>query len=128
MTRRISALALLAVTIPVGLLWRHLPLPLFLWKYGGSVLWTLALYLTLVVLLPRVTPAAISLLAAIISINVELSRLLHNPALESFRQTLPGRLLLGRYFSMHDIAAYWLAIAALCLFDNALSTRTTKRT
>jgi len=56
MTRRTTALVLLAVTIPLGLLWRHLPLPLFIWKYGGSTLWTIALYLTLVVLLPRVAP------------------------------------------------------------------------
>jgi hypothetical protein len=30
--------------------------------------------------------------------------------MDAFRHTLPGVLLLGRYFSVRDIAAYWIAI------------------
>ncbi len=117
MSRRTSAILIVAVTIPTGILWRHLPLPFFAWKYGGSALWTIALYCFVVALAPRLRPAAVALISVLLSALVELSRLVDQPALNAFRQTLAGRLILGRYFSLRDIAAYWITIAALYLLD-----------
>jgi hypothetical protein len=116
-TRRATSCLLLLITIPVGLIWRMLPLPFFAWKYGGSALWTVALYAFIATLLPRLRAATVALVSALLALLVELSRLLHQPALNTFRQTLAGKLLLGRFFSLKDIAAYWITIAALFLLD-----------
>ena len=121
MTRRAQSIAILAVTIPTGILWRHLPLPFFAWKYGGSVLWTVVLYGFVAALAPRLRPAAVALISALLALLVELSRLVHQPTLNTFRDTLAGKLLLGRFFSLKDIAAYWIAIAALFLIDRNIS-------
>jgi hypothetical protein len=39
------------------------------------------------------------------------------PWLDAFRLTLPGVILLGRYFSIRDIVAYWIAIALGAIID-----------
>jgi hypothetical protein len=119
MSRRVQAIATVLITIPVGIGWRMLPLhlPLFAWKYGGSVLWTVALYWTIAALLPRLRPAGVAAISAVLALLVEFSRLVNQPTLDAFRQTLAGKLILGRYFSPKDIAAYWLAIAVLFLID-----------
>jgi hypothetical protein len=120
MTRRLTALTLLCLTILLGLAWRTLPLHLspFFFKYGGSALWAIALYWLLASLFPKLTPAPLAILSAITTALLELSRLYHLPALDAFRLTLAGRLLLGRFFSPKNIAAYWLAIAAAALLDH----------
>jgi hypothetical protein len=46
--------------------------------------------------------------------------LYHSPELDAFRLTLPGILLLGRFFSAWDILAYWSAIAAGVLLDRRI--------
>ena len=122
MTRRLHAILFVAVTIPVGIAWRMAPLhlPFFAWKYGGSVLWTFALYGCVVAVLPRLRPGGLALLTALLALLVELSRLVHQPLLNAFRGTLAGKLILGRIFSFKDIAAYWLAVALLFCFDRSL--------
>ncbi|HXB62233.1 MAG TPA: DUF2809 domain-containing protein [Acidobacteriaceae bacterium] len=122
-TRRTSAILIVLVTIPLGLLWRHLPLPFFAWKYGGSALWTIALYWSVAALAPQLRSAAVALISVLLSALVELSRLVNQPVLNAFRQTLAGRLILGRYFSLRDIAAYWITIALLFCIDQNMSAR-----
>ena len=124
--RRLTTLTLLLLTIPLGLAWRMAPLHLspFLFKYGGSVLWAIALYFFLAALLPKLTPARLAPIAALASALVEFSRLWHTHATDAFRLTLAGRILLGRFFSPKNIAAYWLAIAVVSLLDHLLSSRT----
>jgi len=126
MTRRRTAGLLLAVTIPTGILWRMAPWPYLLWKYGGSILWTVALYLALILLFPRMRPAAAALTGAVIALAVELSRLLHTPAYDAFKASLSGRLLIGRFFSIYDIAAYWVALLALFCIDTTVQQRRTR--
>jgi len=120
-SRRVASCLLILITIPVGLIWRTLRLPFFAWKYGGSVLWTVVLYGFVAALAPRLRPAAVALISALLALLVELSRLVHQPTLNTFRDTLAGKLLLGRFFSLKDIAAYWIAIAALFLIDRNIS-------
>lgn len=117
--RGFTAAAIAVVLIPVGVAWRMAPLhlPPFLYKYGGSVLWAAMVYWIVAALLPRLRPVTLGALAGSLTAVVELSRLYHAPALDAFRLTLAGKLILGRFFSFYDIAAYWLAIAVAAAID-----------
>ena len=123
--RRTLYALLLVVTIPLGLAWRLAPLGLspFFFKYGGSVLWAVALYWFLGVCLPRLSRIALGFLAAVVAAALEFSRLWHIAATDAFRVTLAGRILLGRYFSLKNIAAYWLAIGLTALLDEWVTRR-----
>jgi hypothetical protein len=113
------SVALVAVTIAAGLAIRFAPLglPHFLAKYGGSALWALMIYWIVSTILPTRRVAAVALFAAVIATAVEFGKLVHFPALDAFRLTLPGILLLGRLFSVWDIAAYCFAIFLGALID-----------
>lgn len=115
-------LGLMFLTVIAGLAIRFAPLglPHFVVKYGGSMLWAMMIYWIVSSLFParRFLPAA--LLAGVIATAVEFGKLCHTPALDAFRLTLPGILLLGRFFSVWDIVAYWLAIAIGAFIDMGL--------
>jgi hypothetical protein len=113
---------LLFVTIAGGLLIRFGPLglPRFVVKYGGSVLWALMIYWIVSTLLPWWRVAAIALLAGTLATSVEFLKLYHVPWLDSFRLTVPGILLLGRFFSVRDIVAYWLAMTFGAVLDRCI--------
>lgn len=102
------SLSLIVATPSTGLILRlvHLGLPSFVVKYGGSVLWALMLYwiATSVLATWRLVPVAV--LTGLLATSIEFFKLYHAPGLDIFRQTLPGTLLLGRFFSGRDIAAY----------------------
>jgi hypothetical protein len=118
--RTLIATTLTIAAAILGILWRLAPLhlPRFAYKYGGSALWAIALYWLIATLLPRRKPLQVALIAALLAAALELSRLYHLPALDAFRLTLLGKLLLGRFFSPKNIAAYWLAILAAALLDH----------
>lgn len=128
MHRSITALALLLITIPIGLAVRLLPLglPWFLYKYLGSILWAIALYWFLAALLPKLRPPAIAFIAILIAILLELSRLVPIAPIDAFRLTFAGKILLGRFFSVKNIAAYIFAIALIAALDSSLALRQTK--
>ena len=125
MRRSLSTLVLLLLTIPIGLAVRLLPLhlPWFLYKYLGSALWAIALYWFLAALLPKLRPQALAALATIIATLLELSRLIPIAPIDAFRLTFAGQILLGRYFSLKNIAAYLLAIALAATLDLYLTAR-----
>jgi hypothetical protein len=81
------------------------------------MLWALLIYWITSTLLPRVRLLAVATVAVSVTAAVELSKLHHSPALDAFRRTLPGVLLLGRIFSWWDILAYWLAISCGVFID-----------
>jgi hypothetical protein len=95
--RRLLCLVLAILTIAAGLLLRLVPLGLSLsiYKYGGSALWAVMVYWLVALAFPKLSPLKIAFLAALIAASVEFFRLYHTPALDSFRLTLAGRLLLG---------------------------------
>jgi hypothetical protein len=101
-------LALMAVTIAAGLMIRFAPLglPSFIVKYGGSTM-----------CLPSWRLLTVALLTGTLTTAVEFVKLYHSPILDTFRLTLPGIVLLGRFFSVWDIVAYWLAISVGALVD-----------
>lgn len=100
-----------------------LGLPQPIRKYGGSVTWALSLYWLLSTILRSATPFTSAIGAGIVATCVEFFKLHHSPSLDAFRLTLPGILLLGRFFSPWDIVAYWLAILAGALLDTRLRSR-----
>ncbi len=113
---------LLFLTIAGGLLisFGPLGLPRFVVKYGGSVLWAVMIYWIVSTLLPRWRVATAALMAGSLATSVEFLKLYHAPWLDSFRITLPGVLLLGRFFSVRNIVAYWLAITLGAVLDRCI--------
>jgi hypothetical protein len=118
--RRIWCLVFAATTIVAGLTWRLIPLglPPFWFKYGGSALWAMAVYWVVAAALPKWRPGSAAVLACFVALIVEFSRLLHTPWLDSFRISLAGRLLLGRFFAVQNIVAYWIAIGLVATADH----------
>ena len=112
---RRSAFAVAAVVlICIGLLTR---VPLIAWpaevaKYLGSSLWGAMVLCVIGACLPRLALLPLMLLAFVIAAAVEISQLWHPAWLDAFRRTTIGVLLLGRYFSFGDIAAYAVGIGA----------------
>ncbi len=123
MRRSLTTLAILLITIPIGIAWRKLPLglPWFFFKYGGSFLWAVALYWFIATLFPKLYPPALAAMSAAAALAVEFSRLVPQSTIDAFRLTLPGQLILGRYFSFKNIVAYLLAIAVAALLDRRFS-------
>jgi hypothetical protein len=118
--------ALGVVTLGSGLLVRFasLGLPWFVVKYGGSMMWALMVYWVLAFLWPQTRPGWLALAAGVIAVLVELQRLYHSPGLDAFRHSLAGILLLGNFFSVRDIVAYWVAIGVGALVDGLWVRRT----
>lgn len=116
------SVALMAATILAGLTIRFVPLgaPAFLVKYDGSMLWALMFYWLVTTLLPSSRLLRAALVTAALTTAVEFFKLLRFPALDAFRLTLPGVLLLGRIFSPWDILAYWVAICIGVLVDTRI--------
>lgn len=116
-------LAALFLVIVLGLVLRRfgyaVDLPFLVVKYGGSALWGAMVYLLVALFVTSSRPAAISVTALFIAISVELFRLYHTPWLDAFRLTMAGALLLGRVFSLWNMLAYAIGIAAACAFDPA---------
>jgi hypothetical protein len=116
------SLALLIATALAGLAIRfaHFGLPLCIVKYGGSMLWALMIYWIASSLLPSWRMISVASLAGLLATTVEVFKLYHSPALDAFRLTIPGILLLGRIFSGWDIVAYWLAICVGAYIDGRI--------
>src|SRR3954469_5251058 len=108
-----AGLVLAVISCGLSLRWYGFPLglPAFVVKYGGSLLWATMGFLLVGVLMPRLPRTRIAALAAVIAMAVELSRLVHAPWLDAFRLTTAGALLLGRIFSLWNLAAYAIGIA-----------------
>jgi hypothetical protein len=125
MRRVLTCLAILLLLFPVGLAVRFAPLhlPWFWAKYLGSMLWAAALYWLIAAVLPRATPALLAGVSGFAATIVEFSRLVPERHMDAFRLTLAGKLLLGRYFSVWNIAAYLLAIAIAAAADARFTER-----
>ena len=126
-SRRGALILAFALTIACGLALRRFGyeagLSFAVVKYGGSVLWGTMVYWLLAAIFVGVRRDRIALAALILAVGVELFRLWHTPALDAFRLTTAGALLLGRVFSPWNILAYVAGIAAALMLDWALSVR-----
>lgn len=124
---RLRWLILLAAITASGLLLRRfgpsLGLPFIVVKYGGSLLWGAMVYVALTFIAHRRPAMHLAILAGLIAAGVEFFRLYHTPWLDVFRLTTPGALLLGRVFSLWNLAAYGFGILLGCLADLAARKR-----
>jgi len=87
------------------------------------VLWGAMVYCLVRTVWPRARPVPMAVVAAVIAAAVEFSQLWHARALDAFRRTTIGVLLIGRFFSWRDIAAYVFGIAVACLVELAVHAR-----
>ncbi|WP_263373348.1 ribosomal maturation YjgA family protein [Granulicella aggregans] len=124
-SRRSAYVALLILTIVLGLVLRRVPmgLPYVIVKYGGSMLWAAMVYWVVALLAPAWSALTTAIFAAVVAALVEFFKLYHESVLDAFRRTLAGQLLLGRYFSWWDIVAYLVAIALVYRLDRGFVRR-----
>ncbi|WP_172831029.1 DUF2809 domain-containing protein [Rhizobium leucaenae] len=124
--RRIGVCLALVLTIVCGLALRrfgyaaHLSFQIV--KYGGSILWGAMVYWLLATVFAGARRMTLTM-ALIVAVLVELFRLWHTPALDAFRLTTAGALLLGRVFSPWNMLAYATGIAMALALDWSLSSR-----
>jgi hypothetical protein len=122
MSRRWRCAAWSSLTLVAGLAIRMAPLglPWSVTKYGGSALWAAMIYGVVAAALPNWRPGRVAALSTLLALAIEFGKLYRTPALDAFRLTLAGKLLLGRFFSPRDILAYLTAIALTMAFDTLL--------
>ena len=120
-----AALALVVIACGLSLRWYGFPLglPAFVVKYGGSLLWATMVFLLVGLLLPRLPRSQLAVIAMAVAAVVEFSRLVHTPWLDSFRLTTAGALLLGRIFSLWNLAAYAVGIGLGIWLDRLMEIR-----
>jgi len=109
--RKTYAVAIVVVIV-LGLLSRRFPdrLPAALGKYPGDALWATMVFFGIGFVFPRWPSVLAALSALAFSGCVEFSQLYQAPWIESLRNTLAGRLILGRGFAWKDLAAYVVGI------------------
>jgi Protein of unknown function (DUF2809) len=86
-------------------------LPGFVAAYAGDVLWALAAFLGIGLLLPRASTRTVAGLAMGFSLLIELSQLYHAPWIDSIRSTAAGGLILGFGFLWSDLVCYAVGVA-----------------
>ena len=117
-----SSLVLFFITVMAGLAVRMAPLglPAVVVKYGGSMMWAVMIYWIASTALLQWRLPVVGLVAGAIATGVEFFKLYHSPGMDAFRLTLPGMILLGRFFSVRDIVAYWVAIGLAAWLDGSV--------
>lgn len=110
---------LLLLTVVLGVVVRFVPvgLPAGVVKYGGSGLWAVCFYWVFRALWTRQPVWWAAVAAAVVTAGVEVFKLYRSAEVDAFRGTVPGVLLLGRYFSWWDVVAYWAAIGVAAWRD-----------
>lgn len=122
---RLRTLAVLLVTIALGLGSRHSSLPLAIRVYAGDVLWGAFFFHLLRFGWPRAATVRLWVGAVTLTEAIELSQLWRAPWLEGIRATRLGGLLLGRQFLVSDVVCVALgaSTAALIAAASALSSQ-----
>jgi hypothetical protein len=128
MNRRLCiSLAIIAAGLALRAFGYRLGLPFVIVKYGGSVLWGAMVYFLVAASAPRMSDNVIVGIALAIAVNVELFRLVHTPALDAFRLSTVGALLLGRVFSLWNIVAYVCGVLLALVLDLSGESRLRRR-
>jgi hypothetical protein len=95
-------------------------LPAALRDIAGDALWAMMVGWGLGVFAPRMPLVPRAVLALALSWIVEFSQLYHAPAIDGWRHTTLGRLVLGSGFDARDLGAYALGVIAMVMIERAL--------
>lgn len=122
---RLVFVALALGTIAVGLLvhWRGTWLPATLRDLLGDALWAMMIAWWLGALAPNARPAIRAGLAFALCWAVEFSQLYHAPALDGWRLTMLGQVVLGTGFDPRDLGAYALGVLATLMLERTMRRR-----
>lgn len=119
--RVLTAMAVIAAGLTLRLTGYDVGLPYVLVKYGGSLLWGMMVFWVVGALFPALSVIRVALVALVVALLTEFSRLYHTPWLDEFRLQLLGALLLGRIFSWLNIFAYVIGIALAALVERRVT-------
>ena len=123
-TAMLRLLLALAVTVALGLASRLYPVGWFLWdRVLGEVLYAVAAYLALAVILYRKPPLFIAVSAFVCCLAVELFKLTGIPA--ENQHVFLVRWFLGMTFSEVNLGYYFIGVVLIAFADSA--TRGSKR-
>ena len=107
-----------AVTVVLGLASRLYPVGWFLWdRVLGEVLYAVAAYLALAVLLFRKPPLFIVVIAFVCCLAVEVFKLTGIPA--EYQHVLFVRWFLGMHFNMVNLGYYFIGVVLIAFADGA---------
>ncbi len=112
--KRVVYFSLVCIVILLGLISRQLSfVPLFI----GDLLWAVMMFFIVRVIFPERAPILIVFMSLILCYAVEISQLYQAEWINSIRQTLPGRLILGQGFLWTDIVSYTIGILLALFFE-----------
>ena len=112
-------LALLAVTIALGLATRRYPelFPAIVARYGGDALWAAMVFWLAALVRPAAATSRLALTALGISFAVECSQLYRAEWIDAVRATWAGALVLGQGFLWSDLVCYTVGVAVAAALD-----------
>jgi hypothetical protein len=118
---RLGYAALAAATIAVGLFVHRsgILLPPAARDIVGDALWAMMIVWWVSAAAPRARPWIRGAVALGICFAVELSQLVHTPAIDAARSTTLGQLVLGSGFDPRDLLAYAAGVVAAVLLERA---------
>ncbi len=93
----------------------------------GDALWAMMVAWWVGVAAPHAPLHGRSLVALGLCVAVEVSQLLHTPALDALRRTTVGHLTLGSDFDVRDLVAYAVGLSAAALLEVAWAGRRRSR-
>lgn len=89
----------------------------------GDALWAAMIVWWLAALTPGARPLPRNIAALAICFVVEFSQLYHATALDAFRNTMVGHLILGSGFDPGDLVAYTVGVLAAAAIDHFVHLR-----
>jgi hypothetical protein len=118
---RLARLAQIAIVCALGLGSRRFGglLPGFIASYAGDVLWALAAFLGIGLVLARASTARVAGLVLVACLLVEMSQLYHAPWIDAIRARPLGGLLLGFGFLWADLVCYAVGVGVGVVFELA---------
>lgn len=115
--RLFAALALITITIGLGVHLFGSALNPILRDVTGDILWAMMMYWLIGAFAPRLSIVVRGAMAYAICVAVELSQLYHAPSLDALRETTPGHLVLGSGFDPRDLVAYAAGVGMAIVMD-----------
>ncbi len=90
-------------------------------EYGGDACWAMAAYALVRICAPKASIQTVALIAAALSLAVELSQLVDVAWLNNLRQHTFVKLLIGHGFLWSDLVAYAVGIAIAAMVELLMS-------